>query len=129
MGRKLDSLSEKQVATLEWIRDGCPAVDSETERQPQDQRRVAAHPRPREGQGRRRHLEGIDHAGRARVASGAPARRWPTHAGGPEGLIARVLAADGRLAIGDDEEARLAYEELVRLSRNAASRPRGWRSK
>ena len=24
-------LSEKQVTTLEWIRDGCPAVDEETE--------------------------------------------------------------------------------------------------
>lgn len=40
--------------------------------QPQDQRRVAARPRPRDRQGRRRRLEGVDHAGRARVAGGAP---------------------------------------------------------
>ena len=31
MGRKADALSEMQVATLEWIRDGCAAVDGETE--------------------------------------------------------------------------------------------------
>jgi hypothetical protein len=30
MGRNPDTLSEKQIATLEWIRDGCPAVDGET---------------------------------------------------------------------------------------------------
>jgi hypothetical protein len=47
--------------------------------------------------------------------------------GGSEGLIARVLAAKGHLAIGGEAEARAVHEELVRLSHHAASRPRGWR--
>jgi hypothetical protein len=47
--------------------------------------------------------------------------------GGPDGLIARVLAAEGRLPIGGDVKAKVAHEELVRLSHHAASRPRGWR--
>ena len=126
MGRKADALSEKQVATLEWIGDGCKAVDGETE----VSRKISAASLHARG------LATVKGAGAAWKASLTLAgRAWLEHhptavahdIGGPDGLIARVLAADGRLAIGADEEARLAYQELVRGSRNAASRPRGWR--
>ncbi len=126
MGRAADALSEKQIATLEWIRDGCPAVDGETE----VSRRISAASLKSRG------LAKVRGAGATWTASITPAgRAWleahPTSVadtvGGSEGLIARVLAADGRLAIGGDEEAAAAYEELVRLSRHAPTRPRGWR--
>jgi len=126
MGRKADALSEKQVATLEWIRDGCTAVDGETE----VSRKISA--ASLHGRG----LATVRGAGAAWRASITPAgRAWldahPTTVaeavGGPEGLIARVLAANGHLAIGDDAQVKVAHEELVRLSHHAASRPRGWR--
>lgn len=126
MGRKADALSEKQVATLGWIRDGCPAVDSETE----VSRKISA--ASLHGRG----LATVKGASTTWRASITPAgRAWleahPTTVaeavGGPDGLIARVLAAEGRLAIGGDTEAKAAHEELVRLSRHAASRPSGWR--
>ena len=47
--------------------------------------------------------------------------------GAADGLIARVVAAEEHLAIGGDAATKAAHEELVRLSRHAASRPRGWR--
>ncbi len=126
MGRNADALSEKQVATLEWIRDGCPAVDGETE----VSRKISA------ASLRSRGLATVNGTGATWKASITPAgRAWlerhPTAVavavGGSEGLIARVLAADGRLSIGGDAEASAAYEELVRHSHHAASRPRGWR--
>lgn len=127
MGRNADALSEKQVATLEWIRDGCPAVDEETE----VSRRISAASLKSRG------LATVKGAGATWKASITPAgRAWlEAHStaaaadsvGGPDDLIARVLAADGRLAIGDNDESRFAYEELVRLGRHATSRPRGWR--
>lgn len=126
MGRKSDALSEKQVATLEWIRDGCAPVDGETE----VSRKISA--ASLHGRG----LARVKGAGAAWKASITPAgRAWlekhpttvATAVGGAEGLIARVLAAEGRLAIGGDVEAKVAHEELVRLSHHAASRPRGWR--
>ncbi len=126
MGRTKDALSEKQIATLEWIRDGCPAVDGETELS----RKISA------ASLRARGLVKVKGAGATWSASITPAGRGWLEAhprtvaeavGGPEGLIARVLAADGRLDIGGDEEARLAHEQVVRLSRNSASRPNGWR--
>jgi hypothetical protein len=126
MGRNVDALSEKQIATLEWIRDGCPAVDPETE----VSRRISA------ASLKSRALAKVKGAGATWTASITPkGRAWleahpPTAAadvGGPDALITAVLAADGRLAIGGDEEAAAAYEELVRLSRHAATRPRGWR--
>jgi hypothetical protein len=126
MGRKADALSEKQVATLEWIREGCPDIDSETE----VSRKISA--ASLHGRG----LATVKGAGAAWRASITPAgRAWleahPTTVaeavGGPDGLIARALAAKGRLAIGGDAEARAAHEELVRLSHHAASRPNGWR--
>lgn len=126
MGRNADALSEKQIAALEWIRDGCPTVDGEAE----VSRRISAASLQSRG------LAKVKGAGATWTASITPAgRAWleahPTTVaeavGGSEGLVARVLAADGRLAIGGDEEAAAAYEELVRLSRHAPSRPRGWR--
>ncbi len=126
MGRTVDALGEKQVATLEWIRDGCPAVDEETE----VSRKISAASLKSRG------LANVKSAAATWKASITPAgRAWlerhPTAVadavGGSEGLIARVLAADGRLSIGGDAEASAAYEELVRHSRHAASRPRGWR--
>lgn len=126
MGRKADALSEKQVATLEWIRDGCAAVDRETE----VSRKISA--ASLHGRG----LASVKGTGATWKASITPAgRAWLEHhpttvahdIGGPEGLIARVLAANGHLAIGGDAEAKAAHEELVRLSHHAASRPRGWR--
>lgn len=126
MGRKADALSEKQVAALEWIRDGCAPVDGETE----VRRKISA--ASLHGRG----LATVKGAGATWKASITPAgRAWLEHhpttvahdIGGPEGLIARVLAADGGLAIGGDEEAKVAHEELVRLSHHAASLPRGWR--
>jgi hypothetical protein len=126
MGRNANALSEKQVATLEWIRDGRPAVDGETE----VSRKISA--ASLHGRG----LAAVKGAGAAWKASITPAGRdWleahPTTVAeavsGPEGLIARVLAADGRLAIRGDPKAKVAHEELVRLSHHAASRPRGWR--
>ena len=116
----------RQVATLEWIRDGCAAVDGETE----ISRKISA--ASLHGRG----FATVKGGGAAWKASITPAgRAWleahPTKVaeavGGPDGLIARVLAAKGHLAIGGDAEARAAHEELVRLSRHAASRPRGWR--
>lgn len=126
MGRNADALSEKQVATLEWIRDGCPAVDAETE----VSRKISA--ASLKGRG----LATVRRTGSTWKASITPAgRSWleahPTTEaegiGGPDGLIARVLAADGRLPIGGEMEAKVAHEELVRRSHHAASRPRGWR--
>lgn len=126
MGRKTDALSEKQVATLEWIRDGCPAVDEETE----ISRKISA--ASLKGRG----LATVRGAGATWKASITPAgRAWleahPTTVseavGGPDGLIARVLAADGRLPIGGEMKAKVAHEELVRQSHHAASRPSGWR--
>ena len=126
MGRNADALSEKQVATLEWIRDGCPAVDAETE----VSRKISAASLKSRG------LATVRGAGATWKASITPAgRAWleahPTAAadavGGPDDLIARVLAADGHLAIGGDEQVKAAYEELVRRSHHASSRPQGWR--
>lgn len=126
MGRNADALSEKQVATLEWIRDSCPAVDAETE----VSRKISA--ASLKGRG----LATVRGAGATWKASITPAgRAWlqahPTKVseavGGPDGLIARVLAADGHLPIGGEIEAKVAHEELVRRSHHAASRPRGWR--
>lgn len=126
MGRNANALSEKQVATLEWIRDGCPAVDEETE----VSRKISA--ASLKGRG----LAAVRGAGATWKAAITPAgRAWldahPTTVaeavGGPDGLIARVLAADGRLPIGGEMEAKVAHEELVRRSHHAASRPRGWR--
>ncbi|HUT78275.1 MAG TPA: hypothetical protein VM285_11340 [Polyangia bacterium] len=126
MGRQADALSEKQVATLEWIRDGCAAVDGATE----VSRKISAASLKSRG------LATVKGAGAKWRASITPAgRAWlEAHpmrvaeaVGGPDGLIARVLAAAGHLAIGGDAEAKVAHEELVRLSHHAASRPRGWR--
>ena len=126
MGRNAGALSEKQVATLEWIRDGCPAVDAETE----VSRKISA------ASLRGRGLATVKGAGSTWKASiTARGRAWldahpatvAADVGGSDGLIARVLAADGHLAIGRDEEAAAGYEELVRLSRHAPTRPRGWR--
>lgn len=47
--------------------------------------------------------------------------------GGSDDLIRRVLAAGGRLEVGHDGAAKAVYEELVRLSHDAPSRPKGWR--
>lgn len=126
MGRKIDALSEKQVATLGWIRDCCPAVDGETE----VSRRISAASLKSRG------LATVKGAGATWRATITPAgRAWlEAHprkvaeaVGGPDGLIARVLAADGRLPIGGEIEAKVAHEELARRSHHAASRPRGWR--
>ncbi len=126
MGRKADALSEKQVATLKWIRDGCATVNGETA----TSRKISA------ASLRGRGLATAKGAGATWRASITPAGRGWLKAhprtvadavGGSDGLIARVLAADGRLAVGGDEEAAAAYEELVRLSRHAPTRPRGWR--
>lgn len=126
MGRSADALSEKQVATLEWIRNGCPPVDEETE----VSRKISA--ASLKGRG----LATVKGTGATWKASITPAgRAWleahPTTisdaVGGPDGLIARVLAADGRLPIGGEIEAKVAHEELVRRSLHAASRPKGWR--
>ncbi len=98
MGRNANALSEKQVATLEWIRDGCPAVDEETE----VSRKISAASLKSRG------LATVKGAGATWKASITPAgRAWlerhPTAVadavGGSEGLIARVLAADGRLSL------------------------------
>ena len=126
MGRNEDALSEKQIATLEWIRDDCPAVDGETE----ISRKISAASLKSRG------LAKVKGAGATWTASITSAgRAWleahPTTVakavGGSEGLIARVLASDGRLAIGGDSAAKAAHEELVRLSHHTASRPKGWR--
>lgn len=126
MGRNADALSEKQIATLEWIRDGCPAVDAETD----VSRRISAASLKSRG------LATVRGAGATWKASTTPAGRGWLEArtttaakdvGGPDDLIARVLAAEGRLAIGDDERVQAAYEELVRRSHHASSRPQGWR--
>jgi hypothetical protein len=126
MGRNADALSEKQVATLEWIRDGCPAVDEETE----VSRKISAASLKRRG------LASVRGAGATWKALITPAgRAWleahPTTVseavGGADGLVARVLAAGGHLPIGGDTETKAAHEELVRHSHHAASRPRGWR--
>lgn len=126
MGRNADALSEKQVATLEWIRDGCPAVDDETE----VSRKISAASLKRRG------LSTVRGAGAMWKALITPAgRAWlEAHTttvseavGGADGLLARVLAAEGRLPNGGDAETKAAHEEIVRQSHHAASRPRGWR--
>ncbi|MBM4408338.1 MAG: hypothetical protein FJ038_07040, partial [Chloroflexi bacterium] len=126
MGRNADALSQKQIATLEWIRDGCLAVDAETE----VSRKISAASLKSRG------LAAVKGAGATWKASITPAgRTWleahstaaAVDVGGPDDLIASVLAADGHLAIGDDEQVKDAYEELVRRSHHASSRPQGWR--
>ena len=37
------------------------------------------------------------------------------------------MASGGRLEVAGGHEVRLAYEDLVRETHQAASRPRGWR--
>jgi hypothetical protein len=126
MGRNADALSEKQITTLAWIRDGCPAVDGETE----VSRKISA------ASLRSRGLATVKGQGATwRASITAKGRAWleahpatvAADIGGPDGLIARVLAADGRLAIGGDAKDKAAHDELVRLSHHAATRPRGWR--
>lgn len=126
MGRRADALSEIQVATLEWIRDGCPTVDEETA----VSRRISA------GSLRNRGLVATKGNGANWTASITEAgRRWlETHSrpaaedpGGADDLFARALAADGHLAIGDDYKTKLGYDELVQASNRSPSRPKGWR--
>lgn len=126
MGRNADALSEKQIATLEWIRDGCPPVDTETE----VSRKISAASLKSRGLAT---VRGADATWKASITPAG--RTWleahstaaAVDVGGPDDLIASVLAADGHLAIGDDEQVKDAYEELVRRSHHASSRPQGWR--
>jgi hypothetical protein len=115
MGRNADALSEKQVATLEWIRDGCPAVDEETE----VSRKVSASSLKRRG------LATVRGAGATWKALITPAgRAWleahPTTVseavGRADGLVARVLAAEGHLPIGGDAETKPGSTEVDRLT-------------
>lgn len=126
MGRNANALSEKQVATLVWIQDGCPPVDAETE----VSRKISAASLKSRG------LAKVRGTGARWKASVTPTgRAWlEAHsttaadaADGPDDLIARVLDAEGHLAIGSDIGAKVAYEELVRRSHHAATRPKGWR--
>ena len=99
MGRNADALSEKQIETLEWIRDGCEAVDAETE----VSRRISAASLKSRG------LATVRGAGVTWKASITPAgRTWlETHStaaaidvGGPDDLITSVLeegVASGQL--------------------------------
>jgi hypothetical protein len=126
MGRNANALSEKQVATLVWIQDSCPAVDAETE----VSRKISAASLKSRGLATVRGTgatwrASITGAGRAWLEALATTAGDVT--GGPDDLIARVLAADGHLAIGGDVAIKAAHEELVRRSHHAAGRPRGWR--
>ena len=127
MGKNPDTLSVKQVATLEWIRDGCPAVDGAVDAS----RRISA------SSLHRRKLAVVKGCGTTWKASITKAgSTWlEQHAtpnsevfeGGPGDLFASVESAGGQLAIGADPAVKAAYQELIRQSHLSPARPRGWR--
>jgi hypothetical protein len=126
MGRDAASLTEKQVGVLEWIRDGCRGGELEAD----SGRRITARALHRRG------LVAVKGRGAAWTASITKAgRAWleahPRAAltldAQVDDLIRRVLAADGRLELGDDYGVKLAHEPLVRKSDHSPNRPRGWR--
>jgi hypothetical protein len=126
MGRNKASLTEKQVAVLEWIKDGCPSIDVEDVYG----RRITARALHRRG------LVAIKGRGVSWTASITKAgRAWldahpkaaPADDTQVDDLIQRVLGADGALAIGGSEDGKLAHEQLVRMSDQSPNRPRGWR--
>jgi hypothetical protein len=127
MGKNPDALSAKQVATLEWIRDGCPVVDGAVDAS----RRISA------SSLHRRKLVVVKGRGTTWKASITKAgttwlEQHPTpdsevFEGGPGDLFARVESAGGQLAIGADPAVKAAYQELIRQSHLSPARPKGWR--
>ena len=127
MGKNPDTLSAKQVATLEWIRDGCPAVDGAVEAS----RRISA------SSLYRRKLVVVKGRGTTWKASITkagttwleqhPAPNAEVFEGGPGDLFARVESAGRQLAIGADPAVKAAYQELIRQSHLSPARPKGWR--
>ncbi len=126
MGRNAASLTDKQVGVLEWIRDGCRGSELEAD----SGRRISARALNRRG------LVAVKGRGAAWTASITKAgRAWlEAHPRAAltvdeqvDDLIRRVLAADGRLDLGDGYGVKLAHDPLVRKSDHSLNRPRGWR--
>lgn len=127
MGRNSATLTEKQVRTLEWIRDGCPAVDDETD----VSRRISASSLHRRGlvtvKGRGTSWKAaISKAGSAWLEQ-HPKPEAGTVDAGPDDLWVRMQAAGRELVVGDGPAVKEAYQELVRLGNHAPGRPQGWR--
>lgn len=128
MGRNVAELSEKQVATLEWIRDGCAAVDDET----LISRRIRASSLHRR---KLVSVKGRSATWRATITKAGLAwlEQHPSvdivapAAGAADDLFARVEAAGGKLQIGEGKAAKDACQELVRVANNSTARPRGWK--
>lgn len=121
-------LSEKQVGTLEWIRDGCPAVDAATD----VSRRISASSLHRRG------LVAVKRRGKSWKASISKAgSAWleqhpKPEAGsvdaGPDDLWVRMQAAGRELVVGDGPAVKEAYQALVTLGNHAPARPKdAWR--
>lgn len=116
-------LNQKQIEVLEWVRGGCPdGVFTDY------QHRVVA--RALENRG----LITISGKGATWAAETTEAgQHWKSPASAEAGLaereadqlIARVLAAGGRLVIEPGHEAAEAHRRLVELSLRSAARPKG----
>ena len=127
MGRNTAWLSEKQVGVLDWIKDGCPSNGPEVEYG----RRITARALHRRG------LVTIKGSGASWTASiTKPGLAWQeAHPEAKLGeaqvddLIGRVQAADGRLELPGGRDIETAYKELVRISDQSPTRPKGWRLK
>ncbi len=127
MGKNPDTLSAKQVATLEWIRDGCPAVDSAVDAS----RRISASSLHRRKLGV---VKGRGTTWKASITRAGttwleqhPTPKAEVLEGGPGDLFARVESAGGHLAIGANPAVKAAHQELIRQSHLSPARPKGWR--
>lgn len=128
MGTNAASLTEKQVAVLKWIKDGCSSSDVEDDYG----RRITARALHRRGlvviKGRGASwTASISKVGRAWLD--AQPKAAPADDAQVDNLIQRVLAADGALEIDGSDNGKLAHDELVRMSDHSPNRPRGWRLK
>lgn len=125
MGRDPASLNEKQIAVLQWIKDGCPPGIYD---QGYEHRAVA---RALE----RRDLITISGRGPTWAAKlttkGFSQQQTAGQKPAPPGiyeadqLIERVLAADGRLILDLDREGIAKHQRLVTMSLQSCVRPRG----
>ena len=123
MGRNPSQLSQKQVDVLTWVKDGCPSGVFDGY-----EHRIVARGLHNRGfvtvTGRGPTWDArITDAGRTWVAA-PPAAVLPNQSAA-DGLVARVVAAGGRLQLPEDPEVEKAHERLVRMSLMSPNRPKG----
>ncbi|MGY1868205.1 MULTISPECIES: hypothetical protein [Nocardia] len=123
MGKNPAHLNQKQVGVLEWILSRCPdGVFTDHEH------RITARALERRGLIT---ISGKGHTWAAAITDAG--RQW--HAAPPadvlpdesdaDRLIARVLAADGRLVLQQDRKVEEYHKRLVAMSLKSPTRPRG----